>query len=459
MLKLYNPTSQQLENCEFDSGPDVKIYTCGPTVYDYPHIGNWYTFIRYDLLVRFLRTSGYKVNWVMNITDVGHLVSDSDTGEDKMQKGAIREGKSAWDIAEFYADYFKKYLLELNFEEINKLPRATDYINEQVQLVQTLEDKGFTYKIDDGIYFDTSKFSKYSEFAKLNIEGQVDGARVEINSDKRNPSDFALWKFSPKNEKRDMEWDSPWGVGFPGWHLECSAMIHALLKETIDIHGGGIDHIPIHHTNEIAQSEAAYDQPLSRYWLHCNHILVDGKKMSKSLGNFIKLDDIVNKDIPLTIFRAHVLSGHYRSQSEFSWEGLQATRTRIQNWIDKLSESSQTTTNNNVVNIDDCKKELLDALSNDINTPLLLSTIDRQIDTIHQGNINEYLGIVESLTGLQIKSYLKELDENEQLLVAERYSAKKSQNWAKSDELRNKLLEIRIKVKDTKDGQVWSRVI
>jgi len=428
MLKLYNPTSQKLDKCEFDLTSDVKIYTCGPTVYDYPHIGNWYTFIRYDLLVRFLRVSDYKVNLVMNITDVGHLVSDSDTGEDKMQKGALREGKSAWDIAEFYTEYFKKYLLELNFGVINHLPKATDYIKEQIELVQALEDKGFTYKIDDGIYFDTSKFAKYSDFAKLNIDGQEDGARVEINSDKQNPSDFALWKFSPKNEKRDMEWESPWGVGFPGWHLECSAMIHALLKEPIDIHGGGIDHIPVHHTNEIAQSEAAYDKTLSKYWLHCNHILVDGKKMSKSLGNFIKLDDITNKNIPLAVFRAHVLSGHYRSQSEFSWDGLHATRSRIQNWIDKLAECAQANTNSNIFNIDDCKKELLDALGNDLNTPLMLSIIDRHISAINSNSINEYLDLVESLTGLQIKPYMDKLDENEQFLVEQRNNAKAGQN-------------------------------
>ena len=459
MLKLYRNSLKKIEECQFDSSQDVKIYTCGPTVYDYPHIGNWYTFIRYDLIVRLLRGSGFNVIWVMNITDVGHLVSDSDSGEDKMQKGAQREGKTAWELAEFYTDYFKRFIDELNFSEISYLPKATDYIKEQIQLIEALEQKGFTYKIEDGIYFDTSKFSKYADFAKLNLDGQDEGARVEVNTDKINPSDFALWKFSPLDQKRDMEWDSPWGKGFPGWHLECSAMIHALLGEPIDIHAGGIDHIPIHHTNEVAQSEAAYDKTLSRHWMHCNHILVDGQKMSKSLGNFIKLDDIINKNIPLLVFRAHVLSGHYRSQSEFSWAGLESTNSRLQGWVDKLSELKQILQNNFSYDLDVYKNEIVEALNNDLNSPLALSAIDNQINNLNSEDVPEYLNIINSLTGIQLSPFLNELNDDEQNILEKRANAKTNQDWEQSDKIRDELLSRAIKIKDTKDGQIWSRVI
>jgi cysteinyl-tRNA synthetase len=239
----------------------------------------------------------------MNITDVGHLVSDADSGEDKMEKGAKREGKTAWDVAKFYGDYFTKGIERLNFSKVTHLPKATDFINQQINLIKKLEEQEYTYTTSDGVYFDTSRFENYAKFAELNILGQEEGIRVEVNDEKRNASDFALWKFSTTDEKRDMEWDSPWGKGFPGWHLECSAMIHELLGEPIDFHAGGIDHIPVHHTNEIAQSEAAFNKPLAKYWMHCNHIQVNGNKMSKSLENFYTLEDVENKNFSLNIFK------------------------------------------------------------------------------------------------------------------------------------------------------------
>jgi cysteinyl-tRNA synthetase len=331
-MKLYNTLTRQIEEIQPQQPPEVSIYTCGPTVYDYPHIGNWFTFLRYDLLVRTLQMRGFQPKWVMNITDVGHLVSDADEGEDKLEKGARREGKTAWNIAGFYTDYFEDALRRLNITQPNYLPKATEHIQEQIDLIEVLEEKGYTYHIEDGIYYDTSKFPKYADFAQLDLDEQQAGKRVDFNSQKRNVSDFALWKFSPKDKQRDMEWDSPWGVGFPGWHLECSAMSMNYLGATIDIHAGGIDHLPVHHTNEIAQSEAATGKPFAKYWMHANHVTVEGEKISKSLGNGITLEDIEGKGFTLSAFRLHVLESHYRSQSKFSWESLAAAQNRLQRW-------------------------------------------------------------------------------------------------------------------------------
>ena len=328
-MRLYNTMSRQVEEFQPLSNDEVKIYTCGPTVYDYPHIGNWYAFIRWDILVRTLIASGYKVNWVMNITDVGHLVSDADEGEDKLEKGARREGKSAWEIADLYTNYFLKGLDRLNFIKPNQLPKATDNIPEQIDFIKGLEAKGFTYQIDDGVYFDTSKVADYGKLARLNIEALKAGARVEYNQQKHSPTDFALWKFSPTDHQRDMEWDSPWGKGFPGWHLECSALVLKYLGKAIDIHAGGIDHLTVHHPNEIAQSESLNGEPFAKYWLHSNFIQVDGQKMSKSLGNLITLEDIEAKGYSLEAFRLLVLESHYRSEAQFTWDTIAAAQNRL----------------------------------------------------------------------------------------------------------------------------------
>lgn len=317
-MRLYNTLTRTIDELKPINAPIVTVYTCGPTVYDYPQIGNWFTYVRWDTLIRTLKASGLQPNWVLNVTDVGHLVSDADEGEDKLEKGARREGKTAWDIAKFYTNDFVAGMHALNMLIPDQMPRATDHIAEQIDLIKKLEDKGFTYTTSDGIYYDTAKFPRYADFAKLDLDEQQAGARVKVNPEKRNSTDFALWKFSPKDHKRDMEWDSPWGKGFPGWHLECSAMSMKYLGETIDIHTGGIDHVPIHHTNEVAQSEAITGKPLANIWLHGNHIMVNGEKISKSLGNSIRLQDIQAKGFSPIVLRLHVLESHYRSQSKFS---------------------------------------------------------------------------------------------------------------------------------------------
>lgn len=455
-MKLYNQTTKKVDLCRLED--KVGAYTCGPTVYDYPHIGNWYTFIRYDLLIRTLRASGHSVNWVMNITDVGHLVSDADSGEDKMEKGAKREGKTAWDVARFYGDYFIKGLERLNFTEVTQLPKATEYIKQQISLVQILEEKGFTYNTSDGVYFDTSKFDDYAKFAELNLSGQEEGARVEVNNEKKNSSDFALWKFSPENEKRDMEWQSPWGKGFPGWHLECSAMIHELIGEPIDFHAGGIDHVPVHHTNEIAQSEAAFGKTLAKYWLHCNHIQVDGKKMSKSLGNFYTLEDIENKGFSLNIFRLHVLSGHYRSQSEFSWETLESTKNRLQSWVDRLTFKLQVEKDGSL-EAAGAKKQLLEVLNNDLNSPQALSLIDNQVSEIKKSEVRNFVSLLNELLGIDLSDLLKEPNKNQLEILQKRIEARKNKDYQTSDELRSEIETSGLIIFDTADGQVWSRSV
>ena len=304
-MKLYNTLTRSVEDLAPLEPPKVRLYTCGPTVYDYPHIGNWFAYLRWDLLVRALKANGLEPEWVMNITDVGHLVSDADDGEDKLEKGARREGKTAWDVAAFYTDYFLNGLQRLNILTPGQICKATEHIAEQIELIQKLEEKGFTYVTSDGVYYDTAKFPAYAAFARLDLDDLQAGARVEHNTEKRNISDFALWKFSPKDRQRDMEWDSPWGKGFPGWHIECSAMSMKYLGDTLDIHTGGIEHIPIHHTNEIAQSEAATGKRFCNVWLHSNHITVEGEKIAKSLGNGILLEEIEQRGLPLEALRLH----------------------------------------------------------------------------------------------------------------------------------------------------------
>lgn len=457
-MRLYNHPTRSVVDLDIESTRQVKVYTCGPTVYDYPHVGNWYTFIRYDLLVRTLRSQGFDVNWVMNITDVGHLVSDADDGEDKLEKGAKREGKTAWDVAEYYGAYFKDGLKRLGFSNANNLPKATDYINEQIELVKILEEKGYTYSIDDGVYFDVSKFADYATFAGLS-DSSEEVSRIEVNTQKKSPNDFALWKFSPKTEKRDMEWESPWGVGFPGWHLECSAMIHALLGEPIDIHAGGTDHIPVHHSNEIAQTVAAFNVPLSKNWMHCNHILVDGKKMSKSLGNFYTLEDIQNKGFSLDVFRLHVLSGHYRSQSEFSWSTLESTRQRFQSWVDAVALVRSAERKESNIKVSDFKDRLLSALNDDLNSALALSIIDESLPSIDSTDLDQAINIISETTGISLSKYTVELTQEEEEIVRRRELARQDNNWSESDTLRDELLSRGLIVRDTPGQTIYSRVV
>lgn len=467
-MELYNTASRQIEEIQPLNPPQTNVYTCGPTVYDFPHIGNWFTFIRYDVLVRVLKAGGLNPKWVMNITDVGHLVSDADEGEDKLEKGARREGKTAWDVAKFYGDYFVDALGRLNMLQPDYLPKATNEIPEQIEMVKTLEEKGFTYVIDDGVYFDTSKLDDYGKLARLDIEHLKAGARVEANPQKRNITDFALWKFSPKGEKRDMEWDSPWGRGFPGWHLECSVMAMKYLGETIDIHGGGIDHIPVHHTNEIAQSEAATGKPFSKYWFHANFILVDGKKMSKSLGNFYTLEDIQAKGYDLQAFRLLVLESHYRTEANFSWETLEAAQNRLKP-IRALADLRFQPVDPGDYEIEELdyteySKIIRKYLEDDLNTPEALATLSLLADKRHdallvdeQDEFKTFLSFLDEVLGLGLLES-KDIGQTQKDILAERQKARNNKDFAKSDELRDQLKEQGIGVRDTAHGQIWYRL-
>ncbi len=468
-MRLYNTLTRKVEDLKPLSPPTVTVYTCGPTVYDYAHIGHWFTYIRWDLLIRTLKASGLEPKWVMNITDVGHLVSDADEGEDKLEKGARREGKTAWEVAEFYTKDFLSEMQSLNILEPTYLPHATDHIAEQIELIQTLEAKGFTYTIDDGVYYDTSKFPRYGDFARLDIEEQRAGARVEYNQEKRNATDFALWKFSPKGQKRDMEWDSPWGTGFPGWHIECSAMSMKYLGETLDIHTGGIDHIPVHHTNEIAQSEAATDKPFANMWLHSNHVLIEGEKISKSLGNGIRLKDIEAKGYSPEVLRLHVLESHYRSQSKFSWDSLEAAKNRLQDihaWADLRHQTSADHMPDEFdQRFKTMREELLAAMQDDLNTPATLVAIGKLMN--YMANIpipgveGKYtdgtLALVENLLGIKVANRPDITDEQKALMQA-RETARAGKNWAKSDQLRDELTKQGLGLRDKPYGAQWYRL-
>jgi cysteinyl-tRNA synthetase len=345
MFKLYNTITRAKEDLQPINPPEVGLYTCGPTVYNFAHIGNLRTYVFEDVLVRALKRAGFTVKRVMNITDVGHLVSDADTGEDKMEVGARREGRTAWDIAEEYTRAFKEDMADLNLHEPEVWCKATDHIDEMIGLVRRLEENGLTYRIEDGVYFDTSRFPAYGDMARLDVGGLQAGHRVEMVEGKRNPTDFALWKSSPKDQKRQMEWDSPWGVGFPGWHIECSAMSMKYLGEQFDIHCGGVDHVGVHHTNEVAQAEGATGKsPWVKYWCHGEFLVLsrpeedgDPEKISKSKGNFITLRTVKEEGIDPLAYRYFLLQAQYRSQLVFSWEGLAAAAKGYRNLLDQVA--------------------------------------------------------------------------------------------------------------------------
>jgi len=483
-MKLFNTLSRQVEDFKPIAQGKASVYTCGPTVYDYPHIGNWFTFIRYDILVRVLKLNGFDVNWVLNITDVGHLISDADEGEDKLEKGARREGKSAQDIAAFYTKYFFDGLNRLNFQTPTVLPRATEHIKDQISLIETLEQKGFTYIIDDGVYYDVSKFPDYDKFAGLDMDQQLETERINPNPMKRNPQDFALWKFSPKGKQRDMEWDSPWGRGFPGWHIECSAIILALLGETIDIHSGGIDHIPVHHTNEIAQSQAATGKPLANYWMHTNHILIDDQKIAKSTGNGLTLEDVEKAGISLEAFRLLVLQSHYRTQSRFSWDELEAAQNRLRSlramadlrWqiVDFDRQDYQAEKKSGAyqeypleqADFERYTNEITKELNDDLATPkalAYLSEIEEQanlrfISKDSEPAFLQFLDFIDQALGLRLGDS-KDINDTKKALISSREAARDVKDWKKADKLRDKLEAEGLRVRDTaKYGSIWYRI-
>ncbi len=483
-LQLHNTLTGRVDEFVSLEPSQVKLYTCGPTVYDYLHVGNWSAYIYWDILVRTLIANDYTVERVMNITDVGHLVSEGDEGEDKLEKGARREGKTAWEVADFYSQDFLRGIEQLGLITPQHLTKATDFIPQQLELVRTLKDKGYTYQIDDGIYFDTSKFPTYADFAHLDLESLQAGARVEFNPQKLNHSDFALWKFTPAGEKRDMEWETPSNLledgtrmGFPGWHLECSAMAMSLLGETLDIHTGGIDHIPVHHTNEIAQSEAATSKRFSNYWLHNNHLKVDGTKISKSLGNGYTLEDLAKKGFTPRDFRMLVLQSHYRTEGNFTFDNLTAAKNRLHNWRnsaalrhqthDTLRNDDEKDTDNKAVSLYASSQAVIEALNNDLGTPAALTIIDEafsrlsnaKLDDIHQYALIQLLETIDETLGIQLIKASPDVNDEVKRIIIERQHARDNKSWALSDTLRDRLLEQAIVIRDTPHGSVWEYAV
>lgn len=463
MLKFYNTPSRKIEEFKPLNSENVKVYTCGPTVYASPHIGNWVAFIYWDILVRTLQLNGYNVTRTMNITDVGHLVSDEDDGEDKLEKGARREGKTVWEIAEFYTNEFLKGMRDLNLITPENLSKATDFIPEQIKIIEDLSKKGFTYKTSDGIYFDTAKFPKYADFAHLDLENLKAGARVNFNPEKKNLSDFALWKWSPKDQKRGMEWEYCGRMGFPGWHLECSAIAINTLGETIDIHTGGIDHIPVHHTDEIAQSETFTGKTFSNYWLHCNHMTSEGKKISKSLGNGFTLEQIMSQGFSPMDFKMFVLQSQYRTESNFSFENLKSAQNRLKNWQNIANLRWQIKGSDGEIPSLATKQAILEEVNDNLDTPKALAKIDEIFgeiikanpEKLNYSNLLELLEFIDELLGLNLIASTPDISDEIKMQIIERTNARAEKNWAKSDEIRDELLSKNIILRDTPKKSFW----
>ncbi len=469
MLSLYNTLSRKKEAFRPVKKNIVGFYACGPTVYDAQHIGNFRTYIFDDILRRTLRYNGYKVKLVINITDVGHLTSDADSGEDKIQAAARRKRKTAWQVARLFENQFKKDLEKLNVESPHLFARATDHVKEQIALIKKLEKKKCTYLIpEDGVYFDTSKLRNYGKLAPARLKGLRAGARVRIVKGKRNPTDFALWKFSPKGRKRDMEWPSSWGKGFPGWHIECSAMSMRYLGQTIDIHTGGIEHVPIHHTNEIAQSETVTGKKFVNYWLHGEHLLVNGKKMSKSLKNFYTLDDLEKKGINPLSFRYFVLNAHYRSRLNFTWRAVEAAEqglTALYRETAKLNvqiNSVVPSVTPQDLQILTYKDGFYQAINDDLNTSKALAVVWDLIanKAIWPKNKLALLLDFDQVLGLRLKEAIGLAKPLVKVtaLIKEREKYRINKQFVQADQLRKKIESLGYTVEDTSQGPfVWPK--
>ena len=460
MMYLYNTATHHKDEFKPLCQEQVTMYCCGPTVYNYAHIGNLRTYIFEDLLSRTIRLQ-YPLKHVMNVTDVGHLVSDADDGEDKMELATQREGKSAWEIAKFYEAKFWQDYDALHCTRPTVISRATEHIKEMIALVKTLEEKGYTYRTSDGIYYDTSKFSRYDALVgHAHISGLQGGARVEMSDEKRNPTDFALWKFSPKDKKRQMEWDSPWGVGFPGWHIECSAMAMKYLGHTLDIHCGGIDHVTIHHTNEIAQSEAATGEKYVNYWVHGEFLILRSGKMSKSGGTFVTLDVLKEKGYEPLAYRYLCLGAHYRTQLEFSYESMDSAAKSLKNLrvLCRQVRQAAKETASETENSRAWKDKFTAAMQDDLNAPKALALT---WEAVRSAELNpseklDFLQFADPILALDLFALPQPeqpLPEAVQKLLEERARARAAKDWKKSDELRDAIAQAGYLVKDTPQGQ------
>lgn len=465
-LRLYNTMTRSVERFVPINPPKVGLYTCGPTVYNYAHIGNLRTYIFEDVLRRVLTFNGYDVKHVMNVTDVGHLVSDMDSGEDKMEVGARRENKSAWELAEFYFAAFRKDMARLSLKEPHIWCKATEHIPDQIEFIKKLEEKGYTYIIEDGVYFDTSKVPSYGKLVQLDREGLKAGARIDMVEGKRNVTDFVVWKFSPKDKQRQMEWDSPWGKGCPGWHIECSVMSIKYLGEQFDIHTGGVDHAPIHHTNEIAQSEAYTGKDWVKYWMHGEFLVLDKEqKMSKSKDNIITVDTLIEYGYDPLAYKYFCFNGHYRKQLVFSMEALEAASkayTRLKSRIGEFKK--YTDEHGQGKGSEEYMAKFREAINNDLNMPLALGIMWDLVNDAKVAPNDKYetLLIFDQIFGLDFyKVKYEEHDETEECnevsqdilkMVEDRDTARRNKDFATADKIRKELAEKGYILIDTPQG-------
>lgn len=452
-LKLYNTLSRKKE--EFTPMNDtVRIYSCGPTVYSFAHIGNFRAYIFMDTLRRVLKYNGYNLKHAMNITDVGHLESDADEGEDKIAKAAKKENKDPYEIAKYYTDIFLRDFDRLNIDRPEIICKATDHIQEMIEFVTDIVKNGYGYETSRGVYFDISKLDKYPVLSDRKVDEQIAGARVEVDKEKKNPEDFAIWIKAPENHI--MKWESPWGLSYPGWHIECSAMSNKYLGEEFDIHTGGIDHIPTHHENEIAQSKGRCGKIPARFWMHCNFLTVDGGKMSKSLGNIYTVDTLIEKGIDPIAYKLFCFSSHYRNKLNFTFEAIDATnkslarlREGYQNHLNGEDEVSQR-------EIDEFEAKFEEAINDDLNMPSAMGIVWEAVRYPKKSKqIADLLLKFDEVLGIKIDEKTKkdtDIPEEIMKLVEERNQARKDKNWELSDKLRDIIKEKGYIIIDSKEG-------
>ena len=462
MLNLYNTLTRKKEEFVPIKDNKVTMYSCGPTVYSFAHIGNMRTYIFMDLLRRVLKYDGFKIKGVMNITDVGHLQSDADEGEDKMEKAAKKEKKTPWEIAEFYTNVFFTDLEKLNIGKPEIIAKATEHIDDMIKYVEKLIELGYAYETSDGIYYDISKFKNYGQLSRLNLDEQIAGARVEVNPEKRNPYDFAVWKKAPK--EHIMQWPSPWGMGYPGWHIECSAMSIKYLGQHFDIHTGGVDHIPVHHENEIAQNEAITGKKSVNFWCHGEFMLVDNGKMSKSLGNVYTVSDLEKMGYEPLVYRYFCLNAHYRNKLNFTFEGMDGAKTSYNRLLQQVyaHKNSSATTDKEV--IDGYLQEFKDAIDDDLNLPLALGVLWKAVKEPKSKDIYNLAVEMDKVFGLRLAEYkpapqtLEDVPENVKNLVELRKEAKANKDWASADKYRDEITALGYQIKDTKEGVELTKI-
>ena len=446
MIKFYNSLTRRKEDVPYHENKVIKMYSCGPTVYYYPHIGNFRAYLFMDNIRRVLKYNGFTLDGVMNITDVGHLTSDADEGEDKMLVASQREKKSPWEIAKFYTEVFMKDAKALNIDLPEHIVPATSVIEEMVEFVKGLLEKGYAYETSKGIYFDIAKFKEYGALSGMDINEKLAGARIDVDEEKHSPYDFVLWVKAPK--EHIMQWESPWGMGYPGWHIECSVIGDKFLGETIDIHTGGVDHKPVHHENEIAQSNCHYGHQVVKMWMHLEFLQIDGGKMSKSLGNLYTLKDLADRGYEAETFRYFYFMAHYSKQQNFTFDALDMAKNTLKSIKILVKEHKNGT---NQIDTSDYEAEFLEAINDDLNMPKAIATVLKMLKEERSMNVYETFLEFNEVLGLNLEES-DDIPAEVKEKAEARWQAKKNRDYAAADALRNEISALGFEIKDSKDG-------